>query len=90
MAMMGFGIYIEGIGTPQQRYEILDWYHLVENLYKVPGSLKRIEQVEALLWDGNVDAAIEVFKGFTSTQTSNFVAYLQKHRSRLPNYGYLT
>lgn len=79
----------EGIGTPQQRYEILDWYHLVENLYKVPGSLKRIEQVEALLWDGKVDAAIEVFKGFTSTQTSNFVAYLQKHRSRLPNYGYL-
>jgi hypothetical protein len=71
----------EGIGTPQQCYEILDWYHLMENLYKVPGSLKRIEQVEALLWDGNVESAIEVFKGCTSTETSNFVTYLQKHRS---------
>jgi hypothetical protein len=23
------------VGTPEQRYEILDWYHLVENLGKV-------------------------------------------------------
>jgi hypothetical protein len=38
------------IGTPEQRYEILDWFHLIENLNKVPGSLKRIEQVENLLW----------------------------------------
>ena len=26
------------IGTPVQRQEILDWYHLVENLGKVGGS----------------------------------------------------
>ena len=32
---------IEEFGTDQQRWEILDWYHLKENLYKVGGSLKR-------------------------------------------------
>jgi hypothetical protein len=31
------------------RLEILDWYHLIENLYKVGGSLKRIKAAEALL-----------------------------------------
>jgi hypothetical protein len=79
----------EGIGTPEQRHEILDWYHLVENLYKVPGSLKRIEHVESLLWKGQVEAAIEAFTGCNSTETLNFVAYLKKHRSRLPHYEYL-
>lgn len=32
------------------RWEILDWYHLKENLYKVGGSLKRLKKAEALLW----------------------------------------
>ena len=34
------------IGTTAQRFEILDWYHLKENLYKVGGSLKRLVQAE--------------------------------------------
>jgi hypothetical protein len=79
----------ESIGTPEQRYEILDWYHLKENLYNILGSLGRIEQVEALLWKGNVDAAIEAFNGCVSCEAVNFVAHLQKHRSRIPNYEYL-
>lgn len=29
------------LGPKEQRWEILDWYHLRENLYKVGGSLKR-------------------------------------------------
>jgi hypothetical protein len=45
-----------------QRQEILDWFHLVENLYKVGGSLQRLATVEALLWKGEVDDAIEQFK----------------------------
>jgi hypothetical protein len=78
-----------GIGTTQQRQEILDWYHLVENLHQVPGSLKRIERVEKLLWQGKLEDAIAEFKGCKSSKALNFVAYLQKHRTRIPNYEYL-
>ena len=42
------------IATTSQRQEILDWYHLKENLYKVGGCRKRIKQAEALLWRGRV------------------------------------
>ena len=35
--------------------QILDWFHLVENLGKVGGSLKRIAQGKQLLWQGKVD-----------------------------------
>ena len=38
---------IAAISTPEQRREILDWYHLNENLQKVGGSLKRLRQAEA-------------------------------------------
>ena len=31
------------IGDNEQRQEMLDWYHLKENLYKVGGSIKTIE-----------------------------------------------
>ncbi|MDJ0571089.1 MAG: hypothetical protein QNJ53_18855 [Pleurocapsa sp. MO_192.B19] len=37
------------IATIQQRHEILDWFHLKENLFKVGGSLKRLRQVETFL-----------------------------------------
>lgn len=77
------------IGTPEQRDEILDWFHLVENLNKVPGSLKRLKQVETLLWRGNVDAAIEQFTGCRSSEAEKFVGYLNKHRTRIPRYEYL-
>jgi hypothetical protein len=40
------------------RFEILDWYHLVENLHKVGGSLKRIKAAECLLWSGAVEEAL--------------------------------
>ena len=78
-----------GIGTSEQRQEILDWYHLVENLYKVPGSLKRLERAEKLLWQGKLEDAIAEFKGCNSAKALNFLAYLQKHRTRIPNYEYL-
>ena len=32
------------IGTIEQRTEVLDWYHLIENLHKVGGSLKRMRR----------------------------------------------
>lgn len=40
------------ISTAQHRQEILDWYHLRENLYKVGGSLKRANQSRGSLVGG--------------------------------------
>lgn len=36
---------VASIQTPRQ--EILNWYHLMENLHKVGGSLKRLQRMEA-------------------------------------------
>lgn len=52
---------IKQLAPPDQRREILDWYHLRENLYKVGGSIKRLHQAQAFLWRGQVDAASELF-----------------------------
>ena len=46
------------IGSQTQRREMLDWYHLVENLGKVGGSQQRLDAVESCLWRGDVDEAI--------------------------------
>ena len=35
---------IKQLAPQDQRLEILDWYHLTENLYKVGGSLQRLQQ----------------------------------------------
>ena len=76
------------IGNSEQRREILDWYHLVENLGKVGGSIKRLNLVEALLWKGEVDRSIEAFRNWKHEKVTNFIAYLQKHRHRIVNYSY--
>jgi hypothetical protein len=76
------------IATPQQRLEILDWYHLVENLHKVGGSIKRLNQAEELLWHGQVEAAIALFSHCQRKQAKNFCAYLRKHHHRIVNYEY--
>lgn len=67
------------IGSTTQRREILDWYHLVENLGKVGGSQQRLEAVEAFLWQGDVDSAIGQFNDWQHERVSTFVAYLNKH-----------
>lgn len=77
-----------GIGTDEQRLEILDWFHLSENLYKVGGSIRRLEAVEALLWSGKVEKAIEQFQGRRHRRVATFIAYLNKHRHRIINYSY--
>jgi len=45
---------IDEIAPNGERREILDWYHLMENLHKVGGSLKRLRQAETLLWQGKL------------------------------------
>jgi hypothetical protein len=70
------------------RREVLDWYHLKENRFKVGGSLKRLEAVEHLLWRGFVNKAIDAFDGVKSKRAKNFQAYLTKHYQRIPDYQY--
>ena len=77
------------IGDESQRVEVLDWYHLMENLHNVGGSIKRLNRVEALLWHGNIDGAIAEFADCQTQLAVNFVAYLEKHRHRIHNYEYL-
>lgn len=72
-----------------ERREILDWFHLMENLEKVGGSLNRLAQARSLLWQGQVDETIALFEDSQLHQTQCFCQYLHKHRQRIPNYDYL-
>lgn len=75
--------------APQhQRREVLDWFHLMENLHKIGGSNQRLHQAQALLWQGKVDDTIAVFADCNFKQALNFCAYLEKHRHRIINYQY--
>jgi hypothetical protein len=75
------------IGEDYQRREVLDWYHLVENLYKVGGSNKRLKRVENYLWCGETTEALAEFEGHQRKAVVNFRAYVNKHRARIPDYG---
>lgn len=68
--------------------EILDWFHLVENLYKVGGSNRRIYQAKKLLWQGKVDETLALFSSLSKKQAQNFCVYLESHRHRIINYDY--
>lgn len=72
-----------------ERREILDWFHLMENLEKVGGSLKRLAPARSLLWQGKVDQTLVLFEGCQLHPAHCFNQYLQKHRHRIPNYDYL-
>ena len=71
-----------------RKQEILDWYHLVENLHKVGGSNKRLKQAQQLLWQGKVDETIELMSELKKKQAKNFCKYLQTHSQRIINYNY--
>ena len=71
-----------------QRLEILDWYHLVENLGKVGGSQARLNAVEARLWNGDVEGAVALFDEWHHERVERFIAYLAKHRHRIVNDSY--
>jgi len=77
------------INPAVQRIEILDWYHLMENLEKVGGSFRRLAQARSFLWKGKVDETIGLFKDCGNHQAQCFCDYLRHHRHRIPNYEYL-
>lgn len=66
-----------------ERREILDWYHLMENLHKQDIGKDKLEEVREQLWKGEKDKAIQEFK-----LENNFRKYLEKHYHRLVNYEY--
>lgn len=68
------------------RRQVLDWYHLKQNLYKVGGSRKRLQRVETMLWLGQVEQSITEFESVKTKQAKRFQAYLQNHSQRIPNY----
>jgi hypothetical protein len=71
-----------------QRLEILDWYHLIENLAKVEGDASWRAQIETCLWQGQVEDAVRRLDQSSNSQTERFIAYLSKHRHRIVNYQY--
>lgn len=76
------------IGEVEQRCEILDWFHLMENLHKVPGSNNRLQTARTLLWQGQVEATIALFEACQSDEARRFRGYLEHHQNRIPNYEY--
>jgi hypothetical protein len=79
---------VDQLAPDTQRREVLDWFHLIENLHKVGGSLKRLKQAQTLLWKGQVDQAIALFTDCKGKPPQNFCRYLDKHRHRIINYEY--
>jgi hypothetical protein len=77
---------VSKIAQEYRRREILDWFHLMENLYKIGGSLKRLKRLEGYLWQGLAAEAIAELSSVRSDKVDNFVAYLGKHRARIPDY----
>jgi hypothetical protein len=75
------------IGDSFQRREVLDWYHLVENLNKVESSKKKIKKVESYLWQGEIQSALAELNGFSEKATVNFQDYVRKHQERIPDYA---
>ncbi|MBR8828503.1 MAG: hypothetical protein DSM107014_11490 [Gomphosphaeria aponina SAG 52.96 = DSM 107014] len=80
---------VAGIKEEKYRREILDWYHLKENLYKVKGCLKKIKKIESYLWFGLIDKALQEISSLPENKAKNFKNYLKKHRSRIPDYQFL-
>ena len=73
---------------PGEKREILDWFHLVENLHKVGGSVKRLKKAESLLWQGKIEETIALISPLKNERAENFCRYLEIHRHRIVNYNY--
>ncbi len=74
------------IGDPTQRREILDWFHLMQNLHKVAVPANRLHPIKGYLWQGNLNQAIWALLRDSSDSALKFIAYLQTHHTRIPDY----
>jgi len=87
-AIRAYGISSLALPLTTAAWKFKGWYHLVENLYKIGGDKELLARVEASLWRGNVAAATAEFDEWSHPQVDNFIAYLHKHYSRIPDYWY--
>ena len=60
-------------------FHLKQLYHLIENLNKVGGSQRRINEAQAYLWMGQVEKAKQLFANLTKKAAQNFCVYLNKH-----------
>jgi hypothetical protein len=67
--------------NPRSRFELLDWYHLKENLYRQPWSERRLRSAETQLWQGRAGELIASLP--PQNRLRNF---LEKQQTRLVDY----
>lgn len=78
----------EQMSIPGSIDEILDWFHLKENLYKVAATPEQLEAIAATLWEGQVGTAKRMLDGIDTDSAKRFSGYLDRHTGRIPNYRY--
>lgn len=75
-----------GIGKPEQRIEVLDWYHLMENAHKVLLTSAQLKQIRALLWQGETEKTIDYLRQEQCRGAIGLINYLWHHHKRIINY----
>ena len=78
----------EQMAIPGSIDEILDWFHLKENLYKVEASTEQLEAISSLLWEGQGSHAKILLNDINTDSAQRFCGYLERHTGRIPNYRY--
>lgn len=78
----------EQMAIPGSIDEILDWFHLKENLYKVEASSEQLEAMAARLWEGQVGTVKRMLDEIGTDSAQRFRGYLIRHTGRIPNYRY--
>jgi len=78
----------EQMAIPGTVDEILDWFHLKENLYKVEASSQQLEVIADALWEGQLSTAKRMLEAIDTDSAKRFRGYLNRHTGRIPNYRY--
>ena len=74
------------LGENHHRIEIIDWYHLMENIHKVEAKKDDLEQLKSYLWMGQVSESLKFLSKVSPLGGTQFSNYLKKHRQRIINY----
>ncbi len=77
---------INGMIEEHRRREILDWYHLVENVEKLKVSKKKKEQWKEKLWCGQADEIAQELLAQKNKQVQKLGKYVKKHHHRIVEY----
>ena len=78
----------EQMAIPGLKDEILDWFHLKENLYKVEATSEQLETLASHLWEGHLGKTKTLLADLHTPSAQRFQSYLDQHAQRIPNYRY--